>query len=663
MRSIITIILTAVLLGGALKASGAGPTAQPTDNDRKIAALQNRLRNTKTPADSVRILYDIYDLSSEKAKPAVGKDIYIVAKRAGNVKAQLDILRMNSNYYNDEKDLIRLQQLALSQPRSREQMETALFLKMRILSRTTRHLSQEEQIRRLSKLIQQIKNTPTKKQHPYDRLYNLYAVTCYLRHNSDSKLMTQYLDTLVSLVQKPDYQLYALHNMVYSEAARIYTDSRMYPQAIAADRHLLKVIDKLENLYHSRGRKYRDFAISRYVVYRRMLRNYKGLTPAEIEDLYKKVQQLAAKNPDIADDMRLPSSVQAYYLMARNKYAEAIPLIKESLEIEKSLPRVRQLYEMLQTAARQTGDSATLLSSMSAYSDIVQKLDSVNAAEKYKELQVAYDVNSLQERYSRIQLEKAQNESASLRQQMLIALGAWLVVAALLVVLLVYWSRYRTNLNHLSDFAKRIARQRNILKDNRFSEYDDVACEPEKLLQTRDTRKLMRSILSDILYMSALGHDVRQRNITTISMQRILNETERLNARHRSEDCSLHINMPEKDFNITTDPECLVYILTHICDFAQSHSDKCDAEIDIMRLDDSKAFHIRVEHSGNRIVRGCEHSLFRNFVDWDEISTREDSATFICRLIAFLQQCTISYNPHVAGPPQLILTVPVNMNK
>ena len=95
--------------------------AVPTDAQSTIEKLQHNLAEARTPQDSIRILYDIYDLSLITPRIEVGKDLFEVAKRAGDVSAQLDILRLNSNAYKDKADLIRLIKMASALPASREQ--------------------------------------------------------------------------------------------------------------------------------------------------------------------------------------------------------------------------------------------------------------------------------------------------------------------------------------------------------------------------------------------------------------------------------------------------------------------------------------------------------------------------------------------------------------
>lgn len=293
-----------------------------------LPQLNQQLSKAKTPKDSVKILYDIYDLSSRKEKITVGRMLYDVAGRAKDENAQLDIMRLNSNLYNTDDQFERLQKQVKTFPKSEEQRETELFLKMRSLSYSTRRLDSTAH-KDIVAIINKLKLTPPGKMNNIDRLLSLYTVAAYMRNVPDSKLLEEYVDSMVHMVNSSTYRLYALRNIVYSEAANIYSDAGEAKKAVEANRKLLDIINGLENKYSEAGRKYRDYDISRYIVYRRMLRNYKALTPAEVDEYYDKIQKLAQTNEEVAADLKKNNSVQACYFMAKGHYAEALPLLKE----------------------------------------------------------------------------------------------------------------------------------------------------------------------------------------------------------------------------------------------------------------------------------------------------------------------------------------------
>lgn len=230
-------LLTTLLTLVACVAAGASRH----NPDVELPRLQTQLRIAGTSSDSVKILYDMYDLQPRAQRLGTGKEIFRVAGNAGDVSAQLDAVRLNSNLYNQEADFARLQSLVSGLPKSQERDETLLFLKLKDLSYASRR-PVKEGADPVSDVIHKLNTTPMAKQNPTQRLLNLYTLTAYMRNVPGSKLLVSYMDSLMMMVDGKDYKLYALRNMIYSEASNIYTDAGQEKKAVEADRKLLEVI-------------------------------------------------------------------------------------------------------------------------------------------------------------------------------------------------------------------------------------------------------------------------------------------------------------------------------------------------------------------------------------------------------------------------------------
>lgn len=643
----------------ALLTSAGIATARKYNPDAVLPQLQQQLAQATTPLDSVKILYDIYDISPRKDQLAVGRRLYDVAGRAGDVNAQLDIMRLNSNLYNSDKEFDRLRRQTQSMPRSREQRETDLFLQMRKLSFATRR-QDAETTQSIATIINKLNASKADKTDDIDRLLNLYTVAAYMRNVPDSKLLEQYVDSMVSMVNSKQYTLYALRNIIYSEAANIYSDAGQTKKAVEANRNMLAMIDGLERKYRNAGRKYRDYDISRYIVYRRMLRNYKALTPAEVDKYYNEIQKLAQSNSDVAADLQRNRTPMAFYHMAKGHYADAIPLLQEAIEGSKAFPVTRQLHCMLQTAARETGDSVTLMKSLATMDKLNQDLEESHLADRYRELQVAYEVNSMEADEYKQRVRNAEAETARLRSNFSYNLLIWGLFAILLVVLLFYWTRYRSNIARLRRMADAMALQRDMLKNNKYNDNDShTDYIRESHVTTSDTRELLFSIMTSLLYTAAIGNNERDSHIEKQPVNTILKDTAERSERHLLPGTDLKIMYPDTDFNVTTDVNALTYLLDRIIMFAQSSSNGGQVTLKANRTDKSNRVQFIFTHSGERIKRGNEETLFEYIINMDEMAERDDSSMIICRLIALLLQCNITYNPHVDGPAKLIVSIPI----
>lgn len=82
MKKIATCLL-AILFAAQIVSFAAYPT--------KTDSLYTLLHNATSPADSLRILYNIHDLNTKDENKHLNATLYEVARRAGNTRAQLDI--------------------------------------------------------------------------------------------------------------------------------------------------------------------------------------------------------------------------------------------------------------------------------------------------------------------------------------------------------------------------------------------------------------------------------------------------------------------------------------------------------------------------------------------------------------------------------------------
>lgn len=644
----------------ALLASSGIATARKYNPEAVLPQLHQQLAQAASPQDSVKILYDIYDISPRRDKIAVGRTLYDVAGRAKDVNAQLDIMRLNSNLYNNESELDRLHMQTRKFTPTQEQRETELFLKMRKLSYASRQPDKEMPMD-ITQIINRLDLTPDDQMDNIDRLLNIYTVAAYMRNVPDSKLLEQYVDSMVHMVNNGNYRLYALRNIIYSEAANIYSDAGQTRKAVEANRKMLEVIDGLEQKYLKAGRKYRDYDVSRYIVYRRMLRNYKALTPNEVDRYYNSILKLAETNPDIEADLKTNRTPHAFYYMAHGHYAKTIPLLKEAINDGYAYPVKRQLHIMLQKAARETGDSATLLKSLADLNNLTDSLENSNLADRYRELQIAYEVNTLAADNYKKRIEEAEAETARLRTNFTYNLLIWGLFAITLTILLFYWTRYRTNIARLRRLADSMAMQRDMLKNSKYNDYGhpDTYIHGNHI-KTSDTRTLIESILTSVLYTAAIGNNERNNHMEKQSATEILQNVKHESDGHLIPASHLRIAYPEPDFDISTDVDCLKYLLEHIIKFAYSRGADSPVTLTAKHTDKSNRIQFIFTHSGPRIPRGYEESLFEYIVNIEALSKREDSSMMICRLVALLLQCNITYNPHTEGPAQLILSLPMN---
>lgn len=116
--------------------------------------LYTDLANKKTPADSVRVLYNLFDLVPRAQQGDVARQLYDSAQRAGMPEVQLDVLRLLTSLYSSADHVLDIiENEAGKLPDSREKEETLVFIRMRRLTKSSKYASEKERQDDISRVL------------------------------------------------------------------------------------------------------------------------------------------------------------------------------------------------------------------------------------------------------------------------------------------------------------------------------------------------------------------------------------------------------------------------------------------------------------------------------------------------------------------------------
>lgn len=643
----------------------AVPVAALTREQQKIV-LRASLRRMKTPADSVKTLYDIYDLSPRAEQRKVAREIYDVSLRGKDYSACMDILRHMAvlDRTDSVSDLLISANTRL--PDSQERSETDLFLRMMRVSHEARYHTQEQLHKELAKLIDEEERMPVS--DPRRKIMRLYTIVEYLSNGLSGKILVKYVDKLEKAMEEADFKLYAVRNLVLTETANLYSSVGEQERAVAANRELLEVIDGLDEKYRNAGRNYRDYDVSRYVVYRRMLHNSEALQPGEADKYYNAIMEIAARNADVAADISNNPKVTAHYAMIKKDYATAKTALQKVLQNEKSIRNRRRILEELCMAAEATNDNAVLSKALKEYNHILRECDSLDSSEQYNELQVRFNLNELKAENTRLELENKEEQISSTRRIMSFVIFGWILCACLLIILLFFWTRYRRMAINLRSFADSLASERDYLKkihyqDNRLALGNSAEKQTDDIFSMRMPDKSMARaleyILDDVVYISSISKDERDKYICNVSINNLMRDLERNGSSDLAPGQQLIVKIPEETIDVHIDRECLEYVAQKILHNAVTIGREGNVEIECRLMPGNNEVRLIYYTDGITIPVGKEETVFFGIIKIDELEKRRDSGLFICRLIAMLLDCSVSLDTTCTQGTRCIFTIPL----
>lgn len=460
-------------------------------------SLLHELSLAKTPQDSIPLLYHLSDIAKSKGK----RQQYLASlvetgRRANNISVELDALRNFCNIVtaNDSLMLLCLNE-AKKLPPSNEQEEAITFIEVNRISSKTRSLPESEKTKLLQELISNYQKGENK--NLYEEIKRLYEVCLYLSHSTTGGLYSEYLEKLHELINKlPIDGRKVLPTMYYTQLAIIYTKNHEYEKAIAADKELLKIIRQLEEEYKQQGRIYKNYDTSYYICYRRILSNFPVLSPEEIEYYYQRIIEIVQRNNAVKGDFETGKRPEILYLMARKEYSKALPVIKKVINhpINKSF-RMELLQYMIE-AATHVNDKTTLLQATTQYNTLLEEYNRTKSAEKYRELQILYDVNELKTQNAQLELEKRESEIESGKAIIRITFIAITILTLLLIM--VCWLYYRT---------KRLAGSLQRSKENLQTEQENLLKTQKELTIARDQAEGANRMKT--LFIQNMSHEIR----------------------------------------------------------------------------------------------------------------------------------------------------------
>lgn len=481
-----------------------GPTRAASVNQAIVDSLNTALAIAATPADSLQILYDLYDIGLRSDKRKLNDRIYDLAERTGDIQAQIDILEQMASFYIGYDSIqaniqARMEKLSVSP----DQMEGLTFVRLTRELTGMRVSGEDERRENLHKALEAYSSSNT--DSIYEKIGNLFSVCINIRRDTQGELLRDFLMRLEVLISGLPKSQYALRNLYYTRVAQTFTDSHLYDRAVQADKNLLAIMDDLQQRYAGRGREFRNYNTNRYVSYRRMLSNFPALTTREIEDFYQRILALAAVDEDVRKDMATNNLATIYYLMALKRYDEALPLLKPYLEKQGSLTSVgiTRLYKFMEEAARATGDNATLIKAMELYLRRLEDLTEKSLDHNNREVKLIRDYVRLQEKNARIESLAGDKLLAEHRRFIVV-----LIVASVLLLLLVgfIFIQYR----HARKLSVNLASSNSDLREER----DRLEESRNELTDARDEARRANRVKSD--FISNISHEISE-PLTTIA--------------------------------------------------------------------------------------------------------------------------------------------------
>lgn len=361
--------------------------APQSGKEQIFEKYKQQLKVATNARDSVRILYYLFDLSDREGQKKYGWQLYQTAERANDLNTQIDMLRNLATFNAANDSLVESYlQLVDKIPNDEAKASTKTYILNQQINRKSRQPDDTALQTMLLDSITHSHNLEGK--DIYDKISLLYQIIQYLGVDADGVLFKECLDQYSKLIENLPASDYPLKNQFYTTAAMIHSRMNGNPRkAIQYDRHLLEIIEQLQQMYIKKKRKFRNYDTNKFICYRRMMGNYAALTKEEIEEIHDSLTMLYERDSDVQRQMDRSGQAFAFYYMAIGDYEKALPAIKGVLSSNDLSAYQRQKYSnMLIEAAKAVGDNDTYVSSMEDYIHFSKEIDSLRKITMRREI-------------------------------------------------------------------------------------------------------------------------------------------------------------------------------------------------------------------------------------------------------------------------------------
>lgn len=372
----------------------SAPAAMPAQvNQSEAARKEKLLKNATTTTDSIKLLLDVYSISDKLNRSRVRMQIINLAQQSDNDEVIGDVLKALSETTDDTRDLSRLIEISESLPEGdgKSTMQTVLHMEQ---AQAEAPGVSDKQVK--DQIVENTRLALSMDSDPYKEIQNLYRAMVYLGTASQGPLYLEYINRMDELVNALPERDRAIKNLFYTTAALFYTRKRDYQKALEYDRKLIKELDAIKKSQGELNDSIHDLDYFYYVSYRRMLRNFMGLTPEEIEDIYQKCLSLAQQNEEVKEAFGNGGLTKSYYYVATGQFDNAVPELRKALaDSTISQFRRQELLGLLAWSLNNTGDQKNELLALREYTNMMMADMEMRREATYREIELRNSVNKL----------------------------------------------------------------------------------------------------------------------------------------------------------------------------------------------------------------------------------------------------------------------------
>lgn len=671
-----------------------------------IDSISTVLSQTQTTADSIPLLYDLFDLSGAKSKVDVGQELLRTALRTSDHETQYDVMRRLSSaiatYQSGQSDKIQeLINIAEKKPQTTDRDNTLTYLRVqKVMNEFTSDADSTQQ----RKVHEAIRERANGTDDLYKKVVVLFTICRYMVSNSPGDMVIDYLGQLFRQIRALPERSYALENTFLVQASVIYTRAGLQEEAVKICKELLKVTQDLDRSNEKKGYKYRDYSRIYFNTYRRLLNNFEALTPEEIEEYYQKILDLTAEYPEIKEQVEHNGRAKIYYTMATKQYAKALALLKQYVDLPNNEASAASLNRFMLKAAREVGDKEAELKAATKLNELLGIAIEQHRVERKREIEIFNEMLQLQNERALAAQEVAEMHTQHHKNVITYSSIAVGVMALVVIVILLFYRRIRKMSVKLAKSNDRLREERDNLQqtqrdlikardharkaDRHKTEFiNNMSHEVRVPLDTliecthlivdnvdESKRKyldrygkiadvcanMISTLINDVLLLAEYDNSGIEINKRPESVNTMCELAVMSMRKHCKDGVTMDFIQPEgDDVTMSTDARRVEQVLVNLLSNGAKFTDKGKVELTYSLSPEDGTITFEVTDTGCGIPSGKEEVIFERFEKLSSMSPGTGLGLNICRIVADAMEGTVKVDTtYDEGGARFLFTLP-----
>lgn len=708
-HKIVNLLTICLLLTSAFSTNAEArkpiPSLTREQQDKIAETVKAQLSQAKTAADSVPLLFNLFDLNSTALAYDIAIQLAETARRAGKNDIALEAMMNAANSASTKDSLVNvvLQRVEKEFPQSPQKKSARTFINMVYNTSVARYADEEHRSKLLQELLRKLASDPPS--DVYDKIVITHAICVNLARISEGELLVEYVRKLGDLIDQLPADDHSIRNAYYVWSSMMYTRAGNNDEAIEACKSLLDEMLALDERNRKIGRKYRSYDAYRYTTYTRLLENYQAMSPADVERYYMLAKEMVQRDPIAKMTYGKAPLPDIYYNFYKANYRKAFELIDRCKDDKYLKPRQLQILGMYISAANAIGEKEALLEVYPIYNKLLKDELESRQNERTRELEVVYEVNDIHNENLRLQQDRNAAQRHLWKTVTIVSIALVLILTAFIIILL-HLNRRRLRLAQrlkdsnraLRNESKSLAEARDQLRAARdeaqkadelktefinnmshevkaplqaITEYsqmiiDNIDEEHKKFLDTFASRltvncELVNTIVNDVLQLTELHNSSLKIKENLYDIKPICDTAIDSVRHHFKPGVKILFTPDSENFLMRTDRHRVLQILVNILSNAAKFTREGAVTISIRKSADGTKAIISVADTGCGIAPENAESIFNRFTKLDSSVSGAGLGLTIARMLAQRLGGSLVLDTDYTDGARFVLTLPMKL--